>query len=123
MVIRRFFTDPESIFGFECAGKVTTDANGSANITVKGNYVGKIIGYSFTPSLDQSAPGKVISINVHTEAHSAGTTTINIFANEIHDNTGFLAPVAWQGDVYYRFIVSERTLPSTLSTNDVSVYL
>lgn len=121
MVTRRFYTDPESMQGFECRGKVTT-SSGGANITIKGNYATKCFGFAFAPELDQSSAGKVIAINVHSIAHSAGTTTINIFANEIHDNTGYLAPVAWDGTVHYSFYCSEATLPSDLSTNDTSKY-
>ena len=46
--MHRSRTDPESITGFECAGKVTTDVNGSANINVPSDIAASTSGNVMT---------------------------------------------------------------------------
>lgn len=125
MIQLRNFSNPEAKGGFTCYGKINTDTNGVGTITVKGkDYSAKITGISLTCLQSTASAVKGYNAYVVSLAYSSTTrlTTITIQANQIVDSgSGTTDISAYDGDVYYSFFVSDKTLPTDLSTNNTLI--
>lgn len=120
MIVRKTHEDPSSLAGYQCVGKITTDSDGVGLITVTGkDYSGKITGISLICLDSTASKVKMYSAYVVSVAHSAGTTTITIQANQTVDSgEGTTDLDAFVGDVYYSFWLNEIALPTDQSTNN-----